>query len=114
MTLREQIAAEIARRRARATFIPGELLREPAWDLLLDLAANRIDGKKISFSSACLATGAPLATGGRWVRRLLDAGFVEFTPDRVDLRQLLVSLTDAGFDAVAACFGHPTLKAVAA
>jgi hypothetical protein len=43
----------------RARYFKRELFKDPAWDILLDLYVARADGRGISVSSACIASGAP-------------------------------------------------------
>jgi DNA-binding MarR family transcriptional regulator len=54
-------------RRMREAEFPPELLGEPVWDILLDLFAAQEEGKCVSISSACIASGAPPTTGLRYI-----------------------------------------------
>lgn len=88
-------------RRRRKQFLPAELFGEPAWDILLDLFASRLESKDISVSSACIASGVPPTTALRWLARLEILGLVERVQDAQDKRRVHVRLTSAGEDAVA-------------
>ena len=47
-----------ASRAKRRRFLTGELLSEPAWDILLDLYANHAEGRSLRTTSVCLAFSA--------------------------------------------------------
>lgn len=88
-------AAEIYRmRRARDRLLPGDLVGEPAWDILLALFAE--EPAHLSVSSLCYASGVPTTTGLRWVKVLTRRGLIERVQHPRDGRVVLVSLTDSG------------------
>ena len=91
-------------RRLRARFFKADLFADPAWDMLLDLAAAESEFKRISVTSLCLASGVPPTTALRWIGALADAGLVERLPDRTDGRRAFITLTDAGLTAIAIYF----------
>ena len=84
----------IMARRDRARFFPDTLFADPAWDMLLDLAAARLEGKQVPVSSLCIAAAVPTTTALRWVRSLADAGLIERQSDPFDARRSHVSLSD--------------------
>lgn len=84
----------IRKRRLRADFFPAEFFADPAWDILLDLAAARHEGKPVSISSLCIAASVPTTTGLRWIKALTDAGLLERTPDPTDGRRSFVTLSE--------------------
>lgn len=84
----------IRRRRARADFFPADLFADPAWDILLDLAAARHEGMTVSISSLCIAAAVPTTTGLRWIKALTDAGLLERQPDPTDGRRSFVTLSE--------------------
>ena len=87
-------------RRDRARFFPEALFADPAWDILLDLTASRLEGGQEPVSSLCIAAAVPTTTALRWVRSLTDAGLIERRPDPFDARRSHVGLTDAAADAM--------------
>jgi len=87
-------------RRDRARFLPSDLFADPAWDMLLDLMAARLEGRQEPVSSLCIAANVPTTTALRWVRSLTDAGLIERQADPFDARRSYVRLTDAAADAV--------------
>lgn len=84
-------------RQRRQRHLPGDLLGEPAWDMLLDLFIAVLQRRRISVSSACMASGVPSTTALRWLGQLERMGLVEREASKNDLRVVLVKLTDRGF-----------------
>lgn len=65
----------------------GELFGDPAWAMLLDLLLAKIETRRVSVSSACIASGAPMSTALRLVRRLVDEDVLCRLPDEQDKRR---------------------------
>ena len=89
------IRAVIRARRLRERFFGPGLLEDPAWDILLDLFAARLEDRKVSVSSLCIAAAVPSTTGLRWIARLTEVGLLTREPDARDRRRAFVTLTDA-------------------
>lgn len=70
----------------------GELFGYPAWAMLLDLHLAKIEGRRVSVSSACIASGAPMSTALRLVRRLVDEGVLCRLPDEQDRRRHFLAI----------------------
>ncbi len=81
-------------RRRREQLFGAHLFSDPAWDMLLDLYVAQQTGRNVSVSSACLASGVPLTTALRWLRRLEHEGLVARDADQTDARRTHVRLTD--------------------
>lgn len=94
----------IAMRRLRDRFFSSELFADPAWDILLDLSALRIEKKPVSVSSLCIAAAVPPTTALRWIRMMTDQGLLERRADPADARRMFVELSDAAFKNVSAWF----------
>ncbi len=92
------VRAIIRRRRERERFFPAELFSDPAWDMLLDLTAARLERRQVSVSSLCIAAAVPTTTALRWIRNLCDLGLFERNIDPDDMRRGLISLSDATAD----------------
>ncbi|MGL4540882.1 MAG: hypothetical protein ACRCUI_00050 [Polymorphobacter sp.] len=90
-----QIRALIKARRARDRYFPAELFSDPAWDMMLDLTAARLEGQAVSVSSLCIAAAVPTTTALRWIRSLCETGLFERRIDPGDARRALVQLSDA-------------------
>ena len=89
-------------RRDRERYLPGEILADPAWDILLDLTAARLEGKAVPVSSLCIAAAVPTTTALRWIRSLTEAGLLQRRLDRQDGRRSHVELADTAADAMLA------------
>ncbi|MFN3389010.1 MAG: MarR family transcriptional regulator, partial [Allosphingosinicella sp.] len=85
-----QIRATIRARRLRDHFFKKDLFADPAWDMLLDLAAARLEGTMVSVSSLCIAGNVPTTTALRWIKTLVDRGLVLRTPDPDDARRSFI------------------------
>lgn len=70
----------------------GELFGDPTWAMLLDLLLAKIEGRRVSVSSACIASGAPMSTALRLVRRLVDEGVLRRLPDEQDRRRHFLAI----------------------
>lgn len=91
MTIANRIVRE---RLLRERFFPG--LAEPAWMMLVDLAAN--DDRLVSVTSSCLASFAPATTALRHVGELERAGLIRRAPNPTDRRVVWLRLTETAWD----------------
>jgi hypothetical protein len=94
----------IAMRRLRDRYFPSDLFADPAWDILLDLTASRLEKKPVSVSSLCIAAAVPPTTALRWVRMMTDQGLLERRADPADARRMFVDLSDAAYANVCGWF----------
>lgn len=86
----------IRRRRLREHYFGGEMLADPAWDILLDLFAAGMEEKDVSVSSLCIAAAVPPTTALRWIGAMTEAGMLVRRFDPKDGRRIFISLsTDA-------------------
>ena len=92
----ETVRLLTALNRARVRHFPEPLFAIPAWDMLLDLLAARLQGKQVAVSSLCAIVNVPNTTALRWVNGLVEAGLVERVPDPRDRRRILLEVTPAG------------------
>lgn len=95
-TLREIIR----KRHVRKQFFPAELFADPAWDIMLDLAAARLEGKQVSVSSLCIAADVPTTTALRWIKGMTDAGMLVRRSDPEDGRRSFIDLSDEAAEAM--------------
>ncbi|HET9510991.1 MAG TPA: JAB domain-containing protein [Sphingomonas sp.] len=91
-------------RRQRDALFPKGTFCDPAWDILLEVFANELNGAKTSVKSACLAAEVPVSTALRWVRRLHREGVLTRTPDPTDRRRTYLALTVSARAAMIECF----------
>lgn len=103
-TTREEVRAVLQARRLRERFMPGELFADPAWDMMLDLLAAKIDGKRVSVSSLCIASAVPPTTALRWIAQLTERGIFERRNDPDDARRVFISLSREATDKLISWF----------
>lgn len=101
---------KILRNRAeRVKYFPADLFGEPAWEILLDLTAARVENKRVSVTSLCLASGVPPTTALRWIGMMVTRDILVREEDEADRRRSFVALSDSGIDAVTSYFSKTGL-----
>lgn len=88
------VRAMIRARRLREQYFGAELFADPAWDMLLDLMAARLDRQRVAVSSLCIAAAVPATTALRWIKTLTDHGLFVRTADPQDGRRVFIELSD--------------------
>ncbi|WP_181815780.1 hypothetical protein [Alteripontixanthobacter maritimus] len=83
-------------RRLRNEVLGKELFCEPAWDMLLDLFVQQEQGRKISITSACIASDSAQTTALRWIEILIAKGLLDKRTDETDCRRSWLTLTEDG------------------
>jgi hypothetical protein len=63
-------------RRRRSSFVPAELLTDPAWDILLWVFIETEHGRRVTAAAAAAAAGVTEDIGRRWISALRKAGLV--------------------------------------
>ena len=101
----QQVRDMLRARRIRADFLPGDLFADPAWDMLLDLLAARLEQERVSVSSLCIAAAVPPTTALRWIRTLTDKGLVQRHADPHDGRRVFISLAQETAESMLRWFG---------
>ena len=101
----QQVRDMLRARRIRADFLPGDLFADPAWDMLLDLLAARLEQERVSVSSLCIAAAVPPTTALRWIRTLTDQGLVQRHADPHDGRRVFISLAQETTESMLRWFG---------
>lgn len=96
----------LQQRRARSRFFDPELFADPAWDMLLDLTAARVERKRVSVTSLCIASGVPPTTALRWIGQMVEAGLFLRVDDDTDRRRAFIDLSDKAVDAMAGYFAE--------
>jgi len=100
----QRIRATIRKRQLRARFLDAALFADPAWDILLDLAAARAEGRRVSVTSLCIASGVPPTTALRWIGQMTEQGLLVREEDRIDRRRAFVALSETALDAMVRYF----------
>ena len=106
------VRAICAIRQERSNFIPGKLLGEPAWDLLLRLYAAELDQERMSITKLTRRSGIAATTVLRCIATLAQAGLVRRSDDPMDARRVCVALTLSGVEALNAFFAASGARAV--
>ena len=101
----------IRQRQLRARFLDGDLFSDPAWEMLLDLTAARVERKRVSVTSLCIASGAPPTTALRWIGQMVEAGLFVRVCDDSDRRRAFIELNDQTAEAMARYFQEVSLTA---
>ncbi|MDO6416148.1 hypothetical protein Q4F19_17310 [Sphingomonas sp. BIUV-7] len=86
--------------RNRARLYEAGNISNPAWTMLLGLFVSGERGETTMVSTACIASGASLATAHRHLRRLESLGLVSVARDKNDRRRAYVSLTPGANGAI--------------
>lgn len=98
-----RIRAHIKARRLRERFFASDLFADPAWDMLLDLAAARLEGRQVSVSSLCIAAAVPTTTALRWIKTLVDRNLFVRESDPGDARRAFIAMAPQTARAMEAC-----------
>ena len=106
------LKAILKARAARSAFFETELFADPAWDMILDLALARVEGRRISVTSLCSASGVPHTTALRWISQMVEDGIFVRTEDDQDKRRALITLSDEAAAKAARYFQHIQRAAV--
>jgi hypothetical protein len=96
------IRSMIRARRLRDQYFRGDLFADPAWDMLLDLMAARLEQNRVAVSSLCIAAAVPATTALRWIKALTDRGLLVRSADPQDGRRVYIELSDDTARALAA------------
>lgn len=99
-TLAQIASALYQTRRLRDRHFKSDLFADPAWDILLDLFSQKASGKRVSVTSACIASDVPPTTALRWITLLVDEGLITREGDEDDRRRAFLRLSKKGEIAV--------------
>jgi DNA-binding MarR family transcriptional regulator len=98
-----RIRAHIKARRQRARFFDAALFADPVWDIMLDLAASRLEERPVSVSSLCIAAHVPTTTALRTIKQMVDRGLLTRASDPSDARRSFIRLTAPTAEAMEGC-----------
>jgi hypothetical protein len=88
------VRAIIRLRRMRDRYFRSDLFADPAWDMLLDLMAARLEQIQVAVSSLCIAAAVPPTTALRWIKTLSENGMFVRVADPEDGRRVFIALSD--------------------
>lgn len=89
-----------------ARIVPPGLLRDSAWDMMLELFISGEEGGILYVKQLMLASGESSTAAMRRIDRLEEAGFLERFPDPLDRRRVIVRLKERGRSAMLAMLEH--------
>jgi hypothetical protein len=98
-----RIRARIKARRQRDRYFDPTLFADAAWDILLDLAASRLEDRPVSVSSLCIAAAVPTTTGLRTIKQMVDRGLLVRRSDPADARRTFIGLSPQAARAMDGC-----------
>jgi hypothetical protein len=96
------VCSIIGARRLRDHFFRADLFADPAWDMLLDLYAARLEGVQVAVASLCIAAAVAPTTALRWIKALCDQGLFVRVADPEDGRRVFIELSDHAASALGA------------
>jgi hypothetical protein len=96
------IRAIIRARRLRDRYFKGNIFADPAWDMMLDLMAARLERHRVAVSSLCIAAAVPPTTALRWIKTLTERGVFVRCADPSDGRRVYIELSDEAARALTA------------
>lgn len=89
-----EVRGLIKARRLRDQYFDAELFADPAWDMLLDLMAARLEGIPVAVSSLCIAANVPPTTALRWIKTMTEEQIFLRKADEQDGRRIFIELSD--------------------
>ncbi|MFN7398590.1 MAG: winged helix DNA-binding protein [Sandaracinobacter sp.] len=98
-----RIRAHIKARRLRERFFDPALFADPVWDILLDLAASKLEERPVSVSSLCIAASVPTTTALRSIKAMVERGLLKRNSDPADARRTFIGMTAQTDSAMAGC-----------
>lgn len=81
-------------RRLRDHYFRSAMFADPAWDMLLDLFAARLERQRVAVSSLCIAAAVPATTALRWIKSMTDQNLFVRVADPQDGRRVFIELSD--------------------
>ena len=94
----------IKERQLRNKFFDVALFADPAWDILLDLYAARLEHQTVSVTSLCIAANVPPTTALRWIKQMTTRDLLEQRADDADGRRKFIALSDDAAEAMQGYF----------
>jgi DNA-binding MarR family transcriptional regulator len=102
----EWVRELIRLRRLRAKHFDQELFADPAWDILLDLYAAQLEGRRTTVSSLAIAAAVPPTTALRWIQKLTSRGLLVRVSEGADRRRVYIELSAGAYTSVEAYLGE--------
>ncbi len=94
----DEVRQVLRLRRLRERFFDPALFADPAWDMLLDLMAARLEEAEVAVSSLCIGASVPPTTALRWIKTMTDYRIFERCADPDDGRRIFIRLSDSAMN----------------
>ena len=88
----------------RGSYLPSELLSDPAWGILLELLLAEIQGRQAFLSRIRKVSAVPASTADRWLKALERDGLVARRSEPLHPEDEIVSLSRTGSSALRSYF----------
>lgn len=103
---------EIATRDRRSKFFEIDLIGEPGWMILLDLFIQNFEGRVVSVTSACIASGVPPTTALRYIGILEKHGYIVKKKSETDQRIFFLTVSESCIDNLRKFFSEEILHSI--
>lgn len=80
-------------RMTRANFFPQVQFNDPCWDIMVEIYASTLAGRRMTVSDACVGMGVSISTALRWLNYLECRGLISRQADNCDRRRTYVELS---------------------
>lgn len=90
----------LRKRETRAILFKDFEYSEAAWDILIELTAARLEGRRLDVSGLCLLTHVSRTTAWRTIQSLVNSGMLVRVEDPDDRRRIHIELVDSVFETV--------------
>lgn len=102
--LSQRVTAEIQARRSRERRFGATLFSDPVWDMLLALYQAHLQGRTMSATELCIASGTPASVALRWISVLDREGLLDEADEAFDRRRSRIKLAGKGIAAMSEHF----------
>lgn len=109
-TMLAEAMGALSARELRRTDFPDEVFRNPAWDMLVDLLVNTLEGRSVSASTLAIASGIPATTALRYIGLLEGQGHLSCYLDQTDNRVKNLRLSQTTLEKLSSHFVNVRLS----
>jgi DNA-binding MarR family transcriptional regulator len=92
----DHVLSILAMRRARDVIFGPGLFSDPGWDILLELYAAELGGRRLSLAEIARAIDTPQSTTARWIVELEKRGLVTTADDPANGLRVFAALSPDG------------------
>lgn len=92
----DHVLSILAYRRAREVAFGRELFTDPGWDILLELLAAHLGGRRMTLCDLAQSIDIPASTAKRWAAALAEHGLIVSSSDLTDTDSASIDLSAHG------------------